>query len=65
MRVFNEPTRRAVTLAPSPEQLPCPACCPLNQTTEQTDSDAKPGSFICPITGEELSCPNCCPLNQK
>ena len=39
------------------EELPCPACCPLNRTPSTE-------SYICPITGEELPCPDCCPLNR-
>jgi hypothetical protein len=38
------------------EELPCPACCPLN-TSEEGDG------FICPLTGEKLPCEKCCPLN--
>ncbi|MBI3411113.1 MAG: hypothetical protein HY040_22490 [Planctomycetes bacterium] len=39
------------------EELPCPKCCPLNQSQQPT--------YTCPITGEELPCPKCCPLNQN
>jgi hypothetical protein len=43
------------------EELPCPNCCPLNQSKQQPEEQ----SYTCPLTGEELPCPNCCPLNQK
>jgi hypothetical protein len=51
-------SQREVFICPiTGEELPCPKCCPLNQTTSEP--------FICPITGDELPCPKCCPLNQS
>ncbi|MCI0463928.1 MAG: hypothetical protein L0Z62_43900 [Gemmataceae bacterium] len=41
------------------EVLPCPKCCPLNQSWPQAPEQ----SYICPLTGEELPCERCCPLN--
>ncbi len=42
------------------EQLPCPNCCPLNESKQQ----AQEQTVTCPVTGEELPCEKCCPLNK-
>jgi hypothetical protein len=49
------------------ETLPCPSCCPLNQTKSASvvsNPQATSSGYVCPITGETLPCPGCCPLNQ-
>jgi hypothetical protein len=69
----NSQKARGYTCPITGEQLPCPLCCPLNQSAEQTAAkvDAEQpkkkaaDGYTCPITGERLPCPLCCPLNQK
>lgn len=43
------------------EELPCPKCCPLSKSKQQSQKQ----SYICPVTGEELRCEKCCPLNDS
>jgi hypothetical protein len=47
------------------EELPCPKCCPLHQSKQQTNQQAQEQSYTCPVTGEELPCRLCCPLNES
>lgn len=55
----DPPKSNGFTCPITGEQLPCSACCPLNQDKQQ----AQP--YTCPVTGEELPCPACCPLNSE
>ena len=59
--VYANAQSRSYTCPITGEQLPCEACCPLNQKEQPAEKQG----FICPETGEELPCPLCCPLNQK
>lgn len=53
------------------EELPCPNCCPLNQSKanlrvkSEKQQSVNAAGYVGPITGEELPCPHCCPLNQS
>lgn len=53
--VFANSDARSNTCPLTGEQLPCPNCCPLNQTEHR--------GYTCPVTGEELPCEKCCPIN--
>lgn len=53
----NSPQANGFTCPVTGEQLPCSACCPLNQDKQEAPA------YVCPVTGEELPCADCCPLN--
>ena len=59
--VYANSQAQSYTCPLTGEQLPCPKCCPLNESKQQ----AKEQTFTCPVTGEELPCEKCCPLNQS
>jgi hypothetical protein len=58
--VYANSQAQSYTCPLTGEQLPCPKCCPLNESKQQ----AQEQTFTCPVTGEELPCEKCCPLNE-
>ena len=59
--VYANSQAQSYTCSLTGEKLPCPKCCPLNQSNQQAHEQ----SYTCPITGDELPCEKCCPLNQS